>query len=427
MRVYDVLATYFLVAGIGWANCSVEPTESLSSTNGAESRKVLRTAGYKEFLSGQYENAFACYIEALRDVQTKDPHNVLTVASDLNDIGILSEEMGRYNDAKKYYSQELEILKPLGDAASSELSEAYIQLGGLAVIQGSFVTAERDFRKAVALSTSGPGASRVRLVKALGVLARLYEEWGRYNDASQLISRARAKAEKGMPQTRAALIVILDTQAALLSESGKYSQAEKDWLKALQVAREAYGDNGLEYSAVLLHLGQLYTQIRDYSSARSVLEQAFQAEQKTKGADEMDLAIMTSALGNVYVQQHKLVNAEPLFGEAVHAMDVHCDSVPLACAAVRSYVGDFYMAKSEWAAAEVQYERALAIRQRALGPHPLVASSLYSMSRALRKLKRRKEAKKYRAEAAKIMALPANSRFNNDITIDVRAIRAGVN
>ena len=141
----------------------------------------------------------------------------------------------------------------------------------------------------------------------------------------------------------------------------------------------------------------------------------------------MEMAIMTSALGNAYVQQHKLVNAEPLFEEAVQALDVRCESVPLACAAVRSYLGDFYMAKNKWAAAEAQYERALAIRQKALGPHPLVASSLFSMSCVPRKLNRKKEAKRYMAEAEKIIALPANSLFSNDRTIDVRTFRADVN
>jgi tetratricopeptide (TPR) repeat protein len=259
----------------------------------------------------------------------------------------------------------------------------------------------------------------------LGGLGRLYAEWGRYDESARLLRNARAVAEKNAPKFHGALISILDSEAALLSQTRKFAEAERCWLRALKIAEHDYGESGLEYTALLLHLGQLYTGIRDYRAAQAMLERGLAAEQRAKGADTMDRALAMSALGNVYVQQHKLTQAEPLFLQSIQAMNASCQAIPLACAAVRSYLGDFYMAKGQWQSAEAEYERTVTMRENALGEHPLVASSLASWSQALRKLKRKKEAKLCEARAQKIMSLPSYSALNSDNTVDVRAFRAG--
>ena len=82
------------------------------------------------------------------------------------------------------------------------------------------------------------------------------------------------------------------------------------------------------------------------------------------------------------------------------------------------------MLKSQWLAAEAEYQQAATMRENALGEHPLVASSLFSLSKVLRKLKRKKEANQYVARAEQIMAMPGNAAFASNNTIDVRAFRA---
>ena len=75
-------------------------------------------------------------------------------------------------------------------------------------------------------------------------------------------------------------------------------------------------------------------------------------------------------------------------------------------------------AAQDYAAQRVQMKKP--IRE-----HPLVAASLVSTSRALRKLQRKKEAKANVARAEQIMSLPGNAAFANNNTIDVRSFRAG--
>src|SRR5271166_5272170 len=101
MNCFAVLSVALFLTPLTWATDPSGPeTPSLS-------RRLLRDAGYQKFRTGQYEKALQCYIDALHAAQAPGFHDNIAIANDLNDIGVLSEEMGRYDDAKRYYTQEL--------------------------------------------------------------------------------------------------------------------------------------------------------------------------------------------------------------------------------------------------------------------------------------------------------------------------------
>lgn len=354
------------LSGLTWADCG--SADSAGSDNVPHaSREVLRRAGYEQFRNGQFQKAMACYIAALHRIETQDSRNARTLASDLNDLGIVSEEMGHYGDARKYYERELELLKPLGETIGGEgLGTVYERLANLSLVEGSLSASEADYKQAVALLTRHAGPDDLRTAEAWGGMGRHYAEWGRYEESEKLLRQARTIAEKSAPTSDWVLIDILDSEATLLCQARKFAAAEKSWLRALKIAENDYGADGLQYSALLLHLGQLYTGIRDYPAAQAMLERGLAIEQKAKGEDSMDRAIATSALGNVYLLQHKLARAEPLFLKSLYALDGNCGTIPLACATVRSFLGDFYMAKGQWQSAEGEYEIALTLRKSAL-------------------------------------------------------------
>lgn len=425
MQPLAVLITSVFLAGITSAADCAAPDPSNPESLPPATRQLLRDTGYQHFRKGQYQEALVCYTKALKAAEARCPHSPRIIANDLSDLGILTEEMGLYNDSANYFQQELDALRPLGDAAGVDIGEAYMQLGALLLVEGSLDAAEANYRKAVVLLTRHAGADDLRTVKALGGLGRLYAEWGKYQESSGLLHEARTIAEKNTPASDPVLINILDSEAALLCQTHRYAEAERCWLRALKIAERDHGDGGLEYGALLLHLGQLYTAVQDYRAAQEMLERGLAVEQKTKEADTMDSAIAMSALGNVYLQQHKLAQAEALFQQSLGLSNANCEAIPLACAAVKSFLGDFYMAKSKWQSAEAEYQKALTMRETVLGNHLLVASSLVSASRALRKLKRRKEAREYEARAQTILSSGGNAAFNSNNTVDIRSFRAG--
>jgi hypothetical protein len=82
------------------------------------------------------------------------------------------------------------------------------------------------------------------------------------------------------------------------------------------------------------------------------------------------------------------------------------------------------MTRGQWETAEREFERALKLRQDALGEGVLVADSMISLSRALRKVNRKEEAKMYEAQVGRILSSQRNPMYDRGNTIDVRALQA---
>jgi hypothetical protein len=82
------------------------------------------------------------------------------------------------------------------------------------------------------------------------------------------------------------------------------------------------------------------------------------------------------------------------------------------------------MGKGQWEPAEREFETALKLRRTTLGDHPLVANTMVSLSHVMRKLKRKKEAKRYEAQATEILSSQRDPVYSGINTIDVRAFHA---
>lgn len=421
MNFLAALVSTVSLAGISWAACPIpKPNPGAGQESALDD---LRHTGFRYFQEGQYQNAAACYIEALRTAETLGISDTKT-AGDLNNLAAVADEIGNYTEARNYYLRELDVLNHIGHGGSVAAGAAYTKLAGLLQVQGSFSEAEASYKKAVGLFTQHAGAENLGTAKALNLLGRLYIEWGKLPEASSLLRKARAIAEKGLPEDDPKLIAFFDSEAFFLFQTGKFAAAEKKWMTALKIAEHTYGDNLKEYTGLLLHLGQMYSLTGDYPSAETMFQRCLAAGEKSSGSDPLDRAVIMSSLAQAYAKQRKLVEAEPLVLKSVEASNASCSALPTACAFIRSNLGDYYMAKGQWATAELEFERALKLREGIFGEHPLVADSLVSLSRALRKLKRKKEAKIYEAKAAQIFSSQINPLYDRGSTVDVRAFQA---
>ena len=422
MILFAALITSGLLTGLSWAACPVANVPS--STADPESLlKDLRDTGFTQYREGHYQNAAACYTEALHIGQALGISNPAT-ANDLSNMGDLAEGMGDYTESKNYYLRALDLLNHLGAADSGAAGDLYTKLGVLMQVQGLISEAETNYKRAVGLLTQHAGAENWRTANALDRLGRIYLELRKFPEASGLMHKARAIAEKSLSPDNPLLLTFFDSEAYLVCQAGKFKEAEKNWMAALNIAEHAYGEDGIQYGFLLFHLGQMYSLIGDYPAAETLLRRAVVIEDKITGPDPVDHALLVSSLAIVYVKQRKLEEAQPLMLESRAATNSNCRASPMACSLIRSHLGDYYLAKGQWGLAEEQFEAALKPRENTLGEHPLVADSLISLARTLRKEKRKGDAKIYEAQAARILASQKNPLYGGGNTIDVRAFQS---
>jgi tetratricopeptide (TPR) repeat protein len=381
---------------------------------------ALRQTAYEDWKHGKLSEAADCYQKVLSASDSAQTP-VEQRAQDLHSMGVLDSQLGRYAEAKKQYERELKLLH--GSDHHVTVGLAYASLAGVQQLEGSFSEAEVSYKNAVRILSDFAGPVDQRTATALNGLAWLYTLWGRTQEADRFLKKARDVAEKALPPNDPALIRFLDTEASLLTMTGKYTEAERLWKRALEIGKEAYpGDEG-KYGEVLLHLGQSYAVVGDDQPAKNMLQRFLATDNETAGPDGAVRAVATAELARIFTDQHKYTDAEPLFLQSIHILEGQPGQVPLSDALVHSYFGDYYMERSRWKDAEAQYRTALGLRSAMLGDNaPDVAASMFALSKALRKLHRKQEAKQYLARASAIMAFQKNPLYTGD-TIDVRAFR----
>lgn len=188
-------------------------------------------------------------------------------AQDLQSLGVLYSEAGRYADAEKHFQLEVDVLE--GGGNQSAIGRAYMSMAGVRQLEGAFAGAETSYKKAIdAFDLAGLNDKEEAL--ALNGLGWLYTLWGKTGEADRFLQKAWNAAKKTLAPDDPSLIRFLDSQASYLTMVGKYSEAEKLWTRALQIGDKAYVGEESRFGEVFLHLGQLYAVLQDYESAEKM-------------------------------------------------------------------------------------------------------------------------------------------------------------
>ncbi len=408
-----VLCSYSLSAATPGRPNTVTKSDEASLDN-------MRQSTFDDLKQARLADAVASYEKLLR---TSEILNVPAdrLADDLHSMGLLYSDAGRYEDAEKTFQRELDLLAASDRQSAS--GRVYLALGGVLQLEGAFSAAENSYKNAIDVFERYAGPKDPQTAAALNGLGWLYTLWGKMDQADQLLQKARNLAEKSMAPDDPGLIRFLDTNASFLTMTGKYSEAEKLWKRAVDIGESAYIGQEGKFDEVFLHLGQLYGILRDYGSAENMFQRFLAVDKQMVRTDASVRAVVTAELARIYTDQHKFADAESLFNKSMALLQSERDKVPLSYSLVQSYLGDYYMERSRWRDAEEQYRSALKLRTAMLGQNATdVATSMFSLSKALGKLHRKKEAEQYLAQALSIVASQKNG-FSPDATVDIRAFR----
>ena len=307
---------------------------------------------------------------------------------------------GRYDEVRKLYLRELDSLLAKGQLAAAGL--VYSELGEITQIHGLFPAAEAYYKKGLELLKRNAPPNDLRLVGAMDDLGWLYTTWGRLPDGSRLMDEAENRASRAQPSDPG-LIRHLDAQAAYLMVTGRYTEAQRDWNRALQIGQLNYGLDSPIYDTVLMHSGQAHALYGDYDTAAEMFRQFLTIEDRVSVRPTPTRSAAAAELAHIYTQLHKFSDARPWFDQALVPFQNNPDEAPLVHSMVLTYLGDFYMGQRDYNNAQLQYREALNLQQRVLGKNNAVAASMISLSKALKKLHLKDQARQLVAQAKAIV------------------------
>lgn len=263
--------------------------------------------------TGQFERALklAAEIEpVLAAAAPTDPADLRRLGGLFNNIGIIYDLMGQYEESLAVYERKLEITRALNnslDAARTQHNRAcaLIYLNAFDEALAAFKEAEAGFLEA------GAKADLARLAYNRGTL---YARWGRYAEAETDFATAERWLSniEGTEQARAALTVY---RALARLRSDVVPDAELlNELNTAQVLLAAHGplfEEGLAW----LGLGHCYLALGDLTAAQKAFEQALSLGERGAGRPVAWEAL--HGLGNLAKKRNDLAAAIELYERAI--------------------------------------------------------------------------------------------------------------
>jgi len=188
--------------------------------------------------------------------------------------------------------------------------------------------------------------------------------------------------------------VMMQNLAWVYLELGRYDEAELLFKQILKTDEALVGPNDPEVARSLINLAALYSAQGQYDKAEPLQKRALAIYEKTFGPNYPKVAALR--LGKAATPFNKGVDYAKK-GQYGAAIASYKEAIRLKpdYAKAHNKLGWAYYKNSQYDKAEPHYKRALAIREKTLGPdHRRVANVLKNMAKLYREMGRDDEAKK---------------------------------
>lgn len=175
--------------------------------------------------------------------EAKEAEEQGDVATSLNNLALLYQSQGRYEEAEVFFIQALGInRKHLGE----EHPQVATSLNNLALLyqsQGRYKEAELFYRQALYITRKQLGAEHPQIAIQLNNLAALYESKRRYESAEAFYRQALKINRKRLGAEHPQVAIQLNNLAFLNRKQGKYEEAESLYLQALEIDKSYWENN----------------------------------------------------------------------------------------------------------------------------------------------------------------------------------------
>jgi tetratricopeptide (TPR) repeat protein len=196
-------------------------------------------------------------------------------ATNINDLAIIYDELGKYSDAIRLYLESIEIAKKT--------------IGTRHPVYG------------------------IRLNN----LANVYKSQGKYNEAIKLLLEAIEIAKETVGVEHATYAIRLNNLANVYQAQKKYDEAISLYLEAKEITKKNFGEEHPSYATRIHNLASVYKAQGKYDSAIQLFLEVIKIDKKLIGVEHPDYAMSLSSLAGVYYLQGKYEDALPLFDEVL--------------------------------------------------------------------------------------------------------------
>ncbi|MBM3460656.1 MAG: tetratricopeptide repeat protein [Armatimonadetes bacterium] len=243
---------------------------------------------------------------------------------------------------------------------------------------GRYREAIDAFQKAIDLMTAAVGADHETTLQTRQLLAIACQDQGDLNRAEAIYQDLARRNEARYGANDPATALMLRDLASVYVDIGDFKRAQPLLERVVRIFERAVGASHPMTGYVLEDLAGVYADQGRAREAIPLLERACAIQARAAGADSLDTAASLNNLASVCIQAKEYGKAADALKEALPIVE---KSAPPRLASVLFHLAGAEYGLGHLAETEALTRRALAIREKSLGPlHPLTAASLDSVA-----------------------------------------------
>jgi serine/threonine-protein kinase len=256
----------------------------------------------------------------LRRKKFGDAHT--KVAQTLNNLALVYDEQGKFDQSEATHREALRIRRGLGPKDPG-VSNSLSNLGITLRHSGKFDEAATILREALALRREANGNDHPLVANTLNVLGLTLDEMGKYAEAEPILRESLAIRRKVLPAMHPNVADAVSALAATLQDQMRLDQAEHLYLECLKIyadlaaapgAREAAGIN---LTVAQNNLASLYEMRGDYALAEKWYQEALRLRRAMRGERHPSVATVLNNLARMRLAQGQLAAADEQFRAAL--------------------------------------------------------------------------------------------------------------
>ncbi|WP_016950698.1 tetratricopeptide repeat protein [Anabaena sp. PCC 7108] len=330
---------------------------------------------------GRYNDAELLYLQSLKISKCQRGADHPLVASSLNNLAGIYESQGRYNDAELLYLQSLKIRKLQLDANHPDIATSLNNLALLYKLQGNYNDAEPLYLQSLEIRKRQLVADHSDVAQSLNNLAELYTLQGNYNEAEPLYLQSLEICKRQLGADHPNVATGLNNLAELYRLQGRYNEAEPLYLQSSEIRKHQLSPDHPDVAQSLNNLALLYESQGRYNEAEPLFLQSLEIWKCQLGADHPDVATSLNNLAVLYETEGRYNEAETLFLQSLDIRKRQLSPDHPDVADSLNNLAELYRLQGRYNEAETLFLQSLEIKKRQLGTeHPSVATSLNNLA-----------------------------------------------
>jgi tetratricopeptide (TPR) repeat protein len=226
---------------------AIAPAQSQDWAGWMEKGNILRHAA-------NFPEAIAAYQEAIKILEPKPAHDdLLPLASALNSVGSSYDDMGRPEDAEKYYHRAIDVAVSVAGLRSVSRAQILVNLACSYLHRGETARAEKTIREALAIFDGMIPSDSLLVAIARSYLAAAQLQRGLLDEASALMDQAVPVLEKNVDH-EGIYGMVLNNLGSLRWDQHRHDESIRLFRQSLDILEH---DRGADSPALLYPLNNL--------------------------------------------------------------------------------------------------------------------------------------------------------------------------